>query len=181
MIGVKSCLGLLVAALALGGCATVPTPAGPSVMVLPTPGKPLDLFQEEDYYCRQWARQQIGLSPQDVANQTAANAAAAGTVVGAALGAAIGSASGHAGEGAIIGAGSGLLAGAASGAESGAAYGWEVQRRYDIAYQQCMYANGNVLPGMTYRAWRLPPPPPEQDASPPSQPQRYPPPPPRQP
>ena len=25
--------------------------------------------------------------------------------------------------------------------------GWEVQRQYDIAYQQCMYAKGNQLPG----------------------------------
>jgi hypothetical protein len=156
----------------------MPTPAGPGVMVLPTPGKPLDLFQAEDFSCRQWASQQIGMSPQDVANQNAANAAAAGTIVGATVGAVIGSASGHAAEGAIIGAGSGLLVGASSGAESGAASGWEVQRRYDIAYQQCMYANGNVIPGMTRRVWRTPPPPPGGYYPPPSGYQRYPPPPP---
>jgi hypothetical protein len=174
----RRCFALFLAALSLGGCATAPTPAGPSVMVLPTPGKPLDLFQAEDYSCRQWASQQIGMSPQDVANQNAANAAAVGTIVGATLGAVVGSASGNAAEGAIIGAGSGLLVGASSGAESGAAAGWEAQRRYDSFYQQCMYANGNVLPGMTRRVWRTPPPPPGGYYSRPPRPQGYLPPPP---
>jgi hypothetical protein len=145
--------------LMLAGCVTVPVPAGPSVLVMPAPGKPLDLFQAEDASCRYWAQQQIGASPQDVANQNAAAGAAVGTAMGAVVGAAIGSASGHAGEGAIIGAGSGLLLGASSGAEYGSAYAWEVQHRYDIAYQQCMYANGNVLPGMQRRVWSIPPPP----------------------
>jgi hypothetical protein len=27
--------------------------------------------------------------------------------------------------------------------------GWEVQRRYDNAYQQCMYAKGNQIPAVT--------------------------------
>jgi hypothetical protein len=170
---------LFLAALSLGGCATVPTPAGPSVLVLPTPGKPLDLFQAEDLSCRQWASQQIGMSPQDVANQNAANAAAAGTMVGATLGALVGSASGNAAEGAIIGAGSGFLVGASAGAEAGAASGWEVQRRYDNLYQQCMSANGNVLPGMTRRVWSTPPPPPGGYYSRPHRPQGYLPPPPR--
>ena len=156
----RRCFALLLAVLSLGGCATAPTPAGPSVTVLPTPGKPLDLFQSEHYSCMEWANQQIGMSPQDVANQNTANAAAAGTMIGATLGAVIGSASGNAAEGAILGAGSGLLVGASAGAEAGAASAWEVQRRYDILYQQCMYANGNVLPGMTRRAWSAPPPPP---------------------
>jgi uncharacterized protein YceK len=37
---------------------------------------------------------------------------------------------------------------------------WEAQRRYDIAYQQCMYANGNVIPGTRRVQRTLPPPPP---------------------
>jgi hypothetical protein len=171
-------LALFLAALSLGACATMPVPAGPGVMVLPAPGKPLDLFQAEDYSCRQWAQRRIGMSPQEVANQNAANAGAVGAVVGAVVGAAIGSASGQAGEGAIIGAGSGLLMGASEGAQSGAAYGWEYQRQYDVAYQQCMYANGNVIPGMTRRVWRSPPPPPSGGYPPPPGPQSYPPPPP---
>jgi hypothetical protein len=87
--------------MTLNGCATVPT--GPSVMVLPGPGKPFDLFQAEDATCRQWARQQIGQSTQD---------------------------------------------------------DWVAQRQYDIAYQQCMYANGNLIPGMRRVQGTLPPPPP---------------------
>jgi hypothetical protein len=54
---------------------------------------------------------------------------------------------GHAGTGAAIGAGTGLLGGAAVGANADQAAGWNAQRRYDIAYQQCMYAKGNQVPG----------------------------------
>ena len=152
-----SCLTVLV----LGGCATFP--AGPSVMVLPTPGKSFEQFQTEDVNCRQWAGQQIGVSPQDTANQNTAAGAVIGTALGAALGAAIGSASGNAGTGAAIGAASGLVGGTAVGANAGQAYGWEAQRRYDMAYQQCMYANGNQIPGTVQRYRRTysgPPPPP---------------------
>jgi hypothetical protein len=178
MLSGRHCSALLLAALSLGGCAVVPTPVGPTVMVLPTPGKPLDLFQAEDYSCRQWASQQIGMSPQDIANQNAANSAAAGAIVGAAIGGLIGSASGDAAEGMALGAGSGLLIGASEGAASAAGTAWDAQRRYDVAYQQCMHANGNILPGMTYRVWRTPPPPPRRYYPPPPPPRGYPPPPP---
>jgi len=48
---------------------------------------------------------------------------------------------------------------------SEAAYGseWQLQRRYDIAYQQCMYAKGNTIPSVVRRqrqAYVPPPPPP---------------------
>ena len=46
------------AALTLGACTA--TPLGPSVMVLPGAGKPLDQFQLDDGACRQWAAQQLG-------------------------------------------------------------------------------------------------------------------------
>jgi hypothetical protein len=147
--------------LALSGCATVP--AGPSVMVLPAPGKTFDQFQAEDAVCRRWALQQIGQTPQENINQSTATGAVVGTAVGAGLGAAIGAASGNAGVGAAIGAGSGLLLGTATGASAGQAYGWEAQRRYDIAYMQCMYAKGNQIPGRVVpaqRVRRIPPPPP---------------------
>jgi OmpA family protein len=149
----------------LSGCATVPT--GPTVMVLPGSGKTFQQFQGEDALCRQWARQQIGLSPQEAINQNTASGAAVGTVIGAGVGAAIGAASGNAGTGAAFGAGTGLLIGAAEGSNAGYYYGWEAQRRYDIAYQQCMYANGNVIPGMvrTRPARRMSPPPPPPDLS----------------
>lgn len=147
---------------ALTGCATMPT--GPSVMVLPAPGKPFEVFQADEAVCRQWASQQSGAQPAETVNQNIANSAAVGALAGAALGAAIGSTSGHAGQGAAIGAGTGLLTGAAAGSEPAYASGWQVQRRYDIAYQQCMYAKGNQIPGMQRRAGpsrhTAPPPPP---------------------
>ena|SRR5438105_9018297 len=45
------------AALTLGACAGVPR--GPSVMVLPGAGKPLDQFQQDDAACRPWAAQHV--------------------------------------------------------------------------------------------------------------------------
>jgi hypothetical protein len=131
---------LVLGALLLAGCVTMPQ--GPSVVVLPTPGKPFELFEQEDAWCRVWARQRIGMSPQEIADQNAVAAGAAGTAVGAMVGAAIGAASGHAGEGALVGAGTGMLLGASAGAEAGAYYGSEAQRQYDIAYQQCMTRRG---------------------------------------
>ena len=147
--------------LAVGGCATYPS--GPSVMVLPAPGKSFEQFQVEDAICRQWAGQQIGMPPEEIANQNTVSGAAVGTVLGAGVGAAIGAASGNPGAGAAIGAGSGLLVGTAAGADAGQMSGGEAQRRYDIAYQQCMYAKGNQLPGSTVTRTRrvlTPPPPP---------------------
>jgi len=159
----KESILISLALLVMGGCATIPT--GPSVMVLPPAGKPFEVFQAEDSMCKQWARQQIGLTPQQAVNQNTAANAAVGTALGAGLGAAIGAASGQAGAGAVIGAASGLLLGTASGASSGEYYGWEAQRRYDIAYEQCMYANGNIIPGVrnSYRVQRIPPPPPPSE------------------
>ena len=146
----------------LGGCATLP--AGPSVRVMPGSGKSFEQFQADDAVCRQWAAQQTGQSPQEAVSQNTAEGAVAGTAIGAGLGAAIGAASGKAGVGAAIGAGSGLLVGTSVGASSGQFYSWETQRRYDIAYEQCMYAKGNQVP-MTptrtrhYRRIPLPRPP----------------------
>lgn len=134
----------LLAIISLTGCATLPT--GPSITVLPGEGKSLDQFQQEDADCRQWASQQVGTSAQEVANQNTASGAAVGTILGAGLGAAIGAATGNAGTGAAIGAGSGLLLGTTQGASAGQVAGEEVQRRYDNAYAQCMYANGNQAP-----------------------------------
>ena len=177
-------LVLFLAAVALSGCATMPT--GPSVMVLPAPGKPFEAFQSEDIECRNWAAMQSGQQPADAVNQNLAGGAAIGTVVGAGLGAAIGAASGHAGSGAAIGAASGLIGGAA--VASGPAYGagWEAQRRYDIAYEQCMYAKGNLIPGVVRASPRNhpvppPPPPPGYTAEPPPLPPPGAPPPPQYP
>lgn len=111
--------------LALSGCATLPS--GPSVMVLPTPGKPFELFQSEDAVCRRWAEQQTGMDTQQIYQEDTATGAAVGTAVGAGIGALLGAAAGNPGAGAAIGAGSGLLVGTASGAESGEASSYQLQ------------------------------------------------------
>jgi len=165
----------LIVLLAFAGCATLPT--GPSVKVLPGSGKSFEQFQADDALCRQWAEQQTGMSPQETANQNTATGAVTGTLIGAGLGAALGAVSGNAGAGAAIGAGSGLLVGTASGANAGQVYGMEAQRRYDIAYQQCMYAKGNQVPGSVNRRARRaspPPPPPDMYSVPPDYDPSYP-------
>ncbi len=158
----------VVLALLLTGCATIPT--GPSVMVLPGSGKPFDIFQADDGACRQWALRQVGITGEDASTRSTVTSAAVGTVIGAALGAAIGAAAGNPGVGAAIGAGTGLVGGTATGVEAGYASSHAVQRRYDIAYQQCMYAKGHQIPGViaakpAVRPLPPPPPPPPPPSS----------------
>jgi hypothetical protein len=120
---------------------------GPSVAVMPAPGKPFDLFVSEEALCRRYADQQVGISPQQALQNGTVTGAVAGTALGAAAGGAIGAAVGSPGPGAAIGAGTGLLTGSAVGANAGYGATWTIQRRYDIAYEQCMYAKGNQIPG----------------------------------
>lgn len=158
----RRALVLCFAVAVLGGCATIP--AGPSVMVLPEPGKPFEAFESDDAACRQWAMQQIQVPPNEIVNQNLASGAAIGTLMGIGLGTAIGAASGNAAAGAAIGAGTGLVTGTAAASGPAHAAGWEAQRRYDNAYQQCMYAKGNQIPGSRvssgYPPRTVPPPPP---------------------
>jgi hypothetical protein len=128
-----------VVAAYIGACTTVPT--GPSVMVLPGTGKSFDQFRSDDLMCRQFAQQQLGGTPGQMAADSTVKSAAVGTLVGAAAGAAIG---GH--EGAGVGAGTGLVVGTLAGAGAGDASAYGGQRRYDYAYIQCMYAQGNRVP-----------------------------------
>jgi len=132
--------------LALGACAVAP-PAAPSVMAMPGPGKSVEQFQRDDIGCRQYAGAQTGYaSPAAAANQAGVGSALIGTGLGAAAGALLGAAAGNAGVGAAIGAGSGLLLGSAAGAGNAAVSGAAVQQRYDMAYAQCMAANGDQVP-----------------------------------
>jgi hypothetical protein len=133
------------ALLGLTGCVTVPT--GPSVMVLPGTQKPFDVFRAEEADCRNYAYNSIGgPNGEQAAANSAASSAVAGTLIGAAAGAAIGAVSGQAGPGAAIGAGTGLLFGSAAGSNAYGATSYNMQRRYDNAYVQCMYAKGNQVP-----------------------------------
>ncbi|MFO7707379.1 MAG: hypothetical protein R6V84_04335 [Desulfobacterales bacterium] len=155
-------VAIFVLSVVLVGCATIPP--GPSVAVMPPPGKSFEAFQSDDAVCRGWAQQQSGWQANDTVNRNTADGAALGALMGAGLGLAIGAASGNPAAGAAIGAAGGALGGAAIGSERGAVAGWEVQRRYDVAYQQCMYAKGNQAPEFSPPPRRartlLPPPPP---------------------
>jgi hypothetical protein len=133
-------LTLLLALLMIGACTTVPS--GPGVMVLPGTGKSFDQFRADDFECRQFASAQVGgAAPNQAATDSGIKSAAVGTLVGAAAGAVIGGS-----RGAAVGAGTGLAAGAmaGTGAAEGSAHG--LQRRYDYAYIQCMYAKGHKVP-----------------------------------
>ncbi|WLI88154.1 hypothetical protein Q4S45_15595 [Massilia sp. R2A-15] len=145
---------LIRAAVALGvpailaGC--VQMPVGPTVAAMPAPNKPFEAFVQDDQLCRNWAASASrgGRDPGD--------ALIASTVTGTVIGAAAGALTGDRGAGA--GAAFGTLAGAGYGSEQSAMSAYTAQRRYDIAYQQCMYAKGNVIPG--YNPYPMPPPPP---------------------
>jgi hypothetical protein len=102
----------------LSACTVIPT--GPSVLVLPAVGKPMDVFQAEEGGCRSYAQQQIGVASEQAAAQRA------------------------------------------------------LQSRYDIAYVQCMYAKGNVVPGVMVapEPSSTPPPPGTPPPPPPGTPQR---------
>ncbi len=159
----------LAGALLLGACASVP-PGGPSVTVLPGSGKSFDQFRADDHECRQYASAQLGgATPEQAQVDSAVKSAAVGAAVGAAAGAIAG---GH--RNAAAGAGVGLIVGSAAGA--GAAHGSqrELQRRYDIGFQQCMCAKGHRVPvagrfESQRRAADYPPPPPPGTPPPPPQ------------
>lgn len=148
---------VLSALLLLGACVSMPK--GPSVMVLPGTAKSFDQFRYDDLECRNFADVQIGgTSPSNLAADSAARSAVVGTAIGAAAGAALGGRSG-----AAAGAGGGLLLGSAAGAGAGETSAYGLQRRYDYAYIQCMYAKGHKVPvsgRLTSAPESAPPPPP---------------------
>jgi hypothetical protein len=134
---------LVLLLLGAAGCTTIPT--GPSRMALPGTGKNFDQFQADDASCKQFALQASGATPTETQENAAVKSAVVGTAIGAAAGAAIGGNSAGAG----VGAGIGLLMGAMAGAAAGDQSGYNVQRRYDNGYSQCMYAKGHkvAVPG----------------------------------
>lgn len=150
----RPCTLALVAILGFAACAPLPTV--PHVIAYPGRGKSLYEFDADDAGCRSWASSRIEESPQQAATASTVTGAAVGTVLGGAAGAALGAAAGNPALGAAAGAGVGLLGGTSYGAASGQSAAWSAQRRYDVAYAQCMYANGNLVPGR--RAVRRPPP-----------------------
>jgi len=124
----------------LGACTTVPS--GPSVLVLPGTNKTFDQFRNEDVGCRQFAQGQLdGHTPNSAGVHSGVTTAAVATLIGAAAGAAINGSSG-----AGVGAGAGLATGGLIGTGTAEYSQYALQRRYDNAYQQCMYAYGHRVP-----------------------------------
>ena len=150
---------VLVPGLFLAACAS--EPLGPTVNVLPQPGKPFDVFQGEQAVCKQFASGEVQGGAQQANNQQVATGIV-GTLLGAGLGAAIGG-----GRGAAIGAGAGALGGTAVGSGPSQHAQYSLQQRYNMAYSQCMYSHGNQVPEYrqappqpTYPPAYYPPPPP---------------------
>lgn len=142
----RSLVALLMAPLALTACATAPSaPPSPQISVMPGPKKSLAAFEADERRCRNWADDHLDQTPGEAAADSTARGAVAGTLLGAGAGAAIGSTQGQVGNGALIGAASGLALGTLAGASAGDRSAAHVQRRYDIAYAQCMTAAGNKV------------------------------------
>lgn len=122
----------------LAGCIGAATPLGPTVQVMPGPGKSFDVFQADNSSCKTFADGQVK-GQADAANQRAVGAAVLTTVLGAGLGAA----GGNTGVGAAVGAGGGALLGTASASDDQVG----IQAQYDTAFSQCMYSKGEQVPG----------------------------------
>ena len=130
-------LGLLVL---LGACVSVPS--GPSVLVLPGSNKSFEQFRADEQDCRQYASSQLGgTTPEQAAVDSAAKSAVVGTAIGAVAGGIIDGRSG-----AAVGAGTGLLIGSMAGAGASQGSARNAQWRYDVGFQQCMYAKGHKVP-----------------------------------
>jgi len=157
----------IVAAVLAAGCAAVP-PSGPSILVLPGTGKNFDQFRLDEQECRGYAQAQIGSkTTEQAASDQAVKSAVVGTAIGTVAGAALGGS-----QGAAVGAGVGLAGGSIVGSETSYAAAGSLQRRYDNAFTQCMYAKGHRVPvtgrysdsrsstSASTSAARTPPPPP---------------------
>jgi uncharacterized protein YcfJ len=165
--GMVDLAAAMAGALLLAGCAV--TPMGPTVQVMPGPGKSFDAFQTDQLVCKNYAQQQVQGQAEN-ANQRAVGGAVLGTVLGAGLGAAIGGATGNAGAGAAIGAASGAGGGALYGADASTQAQWSIQQQYDNAFAQCMYAKGEQAQGFPVPAVAYSPPPPPPQPIPDTQP-----------
>jgi hypothetical protein len=171
MIKLRASLLAMSAVVLLAGCAE--EPYGPTIPVMPAQGKSQAEFAQDDMACQTYAHQAIA-GQVDRANGDQA----ASTLLGAALGAGLGAAVGNT-RGAIVGGAAGAAIGASSG--PGPYEGYGIQRRYNIAYAQCMTSHGDQV-AMRPRRYGpppgyYPPPPPPPGYGPPPPPPGYGPPP----
>jgi hypothetical protein len=133
--------GAVALIIGLGAC--VMPPVAPTIPVSPGPNKSFDAFAADQATCQQYATAQT--APQAYA---ATNQAVGTTLLTTALGAAIGGAVGG-GHAAGIGAASGAALGAFGGAANSGFAQMSLQQQYDVLYGQCMYAQGNQVPGFS--------------------------------
>jgi hypothetical protein len=134
-------IAAVVTLFAVSACA-VSEPRGPTVMAFPKPGTSQTVFEQEHLQCRNYAAEMVySARPGQPSLHTAVGGAAVGTLLGAAAGAAIGGAARSPGAGAAVGSAAGLAGGSEAAAKNATAS--ELQKRYNIAYTQCMYALGN--------------------------------------
>jgi hypothetical protein len=139
----------IAAALAAGG-------AGAEVFVYPKKGQSQQQFEQDQFQCHGWAKQQTGVDPARIQVATTPTPEQGGAVKGAARGAAVGAIGGaiggDAGKGAAIGAGVGVAGGAmkqgarnreaAASAQQAQAQQQTALRRYEKAYATCLEGRG---------------------------------------
>lgn len=154
--------GVLVATILLTAC--VQTPVVPTIPVAPGANKSFDAFGADQAMCQQYAAAQTAPAAA-AANNQAVGGAILSTALGAGLGAAIGG-----GRGAGIGAASGAALGTVVGASGSSFAQMSVQQQFDIAYGQCMAAQGNSVPGFGAPPYSPPGRPPYYSGPPPSPP-----------
>jgi hypothetical protein len=134
-------VGITLSNLVLTACVSAPT--GPTIAVMPREGKPFEVFKKEDQECREFAQNSV----QD-GNAAALKAGAISAATGAAIGAAAGAMyQGGSGPNVGTGAAIGMVGGAAVGAMGASNKETQAQTQYNTAYQQCMFAKGNQVPG----------------------------------
>lgn len=130
--------------LLLAGCAQ--TPLGPTVQVMPGPGKSFEAFRVDQANCKAFAADQVR-GQADNANQRAVGTAALGTALGVGIGALAGSITGNMGAGAALGGAAGIGVGTGIGAGNSGNEQYNIQQQYDNAFAQCMFAKGEDVPG----------------------------------
>jgi len=127
--------------LLLAGCAQ--TPLGPTVQVMPGPGKTFETFQNDQALCK-GLRRRSGEGPGRRGEPAGSGCRGLDHGVGRRARAAAGSFSGMAGQGAGLGAASGALVGAGIGAQNSSMEQMGIQQQYDNAFRPVHVCQGRA-------------------------------------
>jgi hypothetical protein len=125
--------------IVLAGC--VPTAMAPTVVVTPGPGKSAAAFAADQSGCSALANQQIAPAIQAANNQIVGNA-----LLGATLGGGSTATAGASNSAVGANAAAGAATAGATNAQTAQA---TLQHQFNITYSQCMYAKGDIVPGLT--------------------------------